>query len=63
MRSFALVFSQSYEMKPDPGLLGEYKLLDKNGPRHVVKSAREEDMMMYVSMVVGDKMTVKKISY
>jgi len=43
---FALDFSQLYEVKPDPGLLGEYNWLDKNGPRHVVKTAKDEAMMM-----------------
>ena len=42
IRLFALDFSQLYEIKPDPGLLGEYNWLDRNGPRQVVRMAKEE---------------------
>ena len=42
IRSFTLVFSQLYEVKPDPGLLGEYNWLTKNGPRQEVRIAKEE---------------------
>lgn len=42
IRSLALDLSQSYEMKPDPRLMGEYSQLDKNGPRHDVKIIKEE---------------------
>lgn len=42
IRSLALDLSQSYEIKPDPRLLGENNQLDRNGPKHDDKMTKDE---------------------
>ena len=46
IRSLALDFSQSYEINPVPGLLGENNQFDKNGPRHVVNRNTDADAII-----------------